>query len=216
MPLPLTHIFTHKFLKTSPAGGNSATQAPRSQSGIKSWQHMPTKVTLHTPDLEQSGQHNSIWAWPETQVSLWATLQHADETGWHCSTNRPEVWAWQPAATISSCHYLPGRSRVQSHTNMDATSTETHGADLKAMPRLSPMWLIVRWLDAVNCGDRNKRIRHKKNKNLAMSQSLFESDSMKRQETVTTGPLTFTNMHICVHLVYRSWHWHNIPVSVHK
>lgn len=180
-----THIHTNSS-KRHLLGENSTAQAPRSQSGIKSWQHMPTKVTLHTPDLEQSGQHNSIWAWPETQVSPWATLQHADETGWHCSTNRPELWAWQPAAMISSRHYLPGRSRVQSHRNMHATSTKTHGADLKAMSRLSPKWLIVRSLDAVNCGDRNKRIRHKKKQqNLAMSQSLFESDSMKRQETVT-------------------------------
>lgn len=42
-------------------------------------------------------------------------------------------------------------------------------------------------------------------KNLAMSQSLFESDGIKRQEMVT-AVLTFTNMHIGVQLVYWSWH----------
>lgn len=162
---------------------SSGAQAPQSPRRIKPWQHMPTQFTMYTPDLEQSGQHNSIWALPETQISPWATLHHTDETGWHRCTNRPEEWAWQRAAMISSCHYLPGRSQVQPHRNMHATSTETLGADLKAMPSLSSMWLIVRWLDAVNWGDRNKRIRRQKN--LAMSQSLFESDSIKRQEMVT-------------------------------
>lgn len=194
--------------------GSRAAQAPQSPRRIKPWQHMPTQFTMYTPDLEQSGQHNSIWALPGTQVSPWATLHHTDETGWHRCTNRPEEWAWQRAAMISSCHYLPGRSRVQPHRNMHATSTETLGADLKAMPSLSSMWLIVRWLDAVNWGDRNKRIRHpKKLGNVSVSIWVRQH---KEAGDGDGGPLTFTNTCIGVQLVYWSWHWNNIPVAVHK
>lgn len=35
---------------------------------------MPTQFIVYTPDLEQSGQHNTIQAHPETEISLWATL----------------------------------------------------------------------------------------------------------------------------------------------
>lgn len=46
----------------------------QSQSGIMSWQYMPTQFIVCTPDLEQSGQHNTIQAHPKTDISLWATL----------------------------------------------------------------------------------------------------------------------------------------------
>lgn len=137
---------------------------------------MPTRFTVYTPDLEQSGQHNSIWALPETRVSPWATLPH----WWDRLTPQHKQAAGVGVTARchdSSCRYLPGRSQL--------TCTETLGADLKAMPSLSSMWLIVSWLHAVNWGDRNKRIRHQKN--LAMSQSLFESDNIKRQEMVTAA-----------------------------
>lgn len=164
--------------------GSRAAQAPQSPRRIKPWQHMPTQFTTYTPDLKQSGQHNSIWALPGTQVSPWATPHHADETGWHRCTNRPEEWAWQRAAMISSCHYLPSRSQVQPHRNMHTTSTETLGADLKAMPSLSPRCgsLSGGWMLSIGVTEISALGTKK---NLAMSQSLFESDSVKRQETVT-------------------------------
>lgn len=107
--------------------GEAALQRRLSLLGkIKPWQPMSAHFPMYTPDLEQSGQHNSIWAPPETRVSLWATLQHTDETDWHCSTNRPEVWAWQPAATISSCHYLPGLSHRFPHTETCMQRAQKH------------------------------------------------------------------------------------------
>lgn len=50
------------------------SSAPQSQSRIMSWQHMPTPCIVYTPDLEQSGRHDTIQARPETEISLWATL----------------------------------------------------------------------------------------------------------------------------------------------
>lgn len=143
----------------------------------------------------------------ETLVSPWTTLHHTDETGWHRSANRPVVWAWQPAALIPSCLYLPGLSHRFTHTE---TCTETHGADFKAMPLLPWMWLIVRLLDAVSCTDRNKHIRHKKKKKLGnVSVSIW----VRQHEEAGDGegsPLTFP-MCICVHLVDWSWHWKQHP-----
>lgn len=203
-----------ELLKMSPARGGSAAKAPQSPRKNQAMTAYVRSISpMYTPDLEQSGQHNSIWAPPETQVSLWATLQHTDETRWHCSTNRPEVWAWQLAATISACRYLPGLS----HRNMHATRAEIHGADLTAMPLLPWMWLIVRLLDAVNCSDRNKRIRHTHTHtpNLAMSQSLFEWDSMKRQEMVKAVLWRSQCASVYTWFIGAGTE-NNIPASMHK
>lgn len=35
---------------------------------------MPTQFSVYTPDLEQSGQHNTIQAHPETEISQRAVL----------------------------------------------------------------------------------------------------------------------------------------------
>lgn len=64
------HVSRGRALHVTDAGTQSA---PQSQRRIMSTQHMPTRCTVYTPDLEQSGQHNTLQAHPETEISLWAT-----------------------------------------------------------------------------------------------------------------------------------------------
>lgn len=107
------HVSRAVTLPVTDAGTQSA---PQSQSGIMSWQHMPTHcivctwpgtkwTTQYYPSLRQKSHRE-----PHFSTHWWdrLTLQHTEG----------EVWVWQPATIISSCHYLPGHSQLCSRRQM--------------------------------------------------------------------------------------------------
>ncbi len=142
------HVSRTVTLHVTEAGTQSASQ---SQSGIMSWQHMPA--------------HYIVCTWPGTKwtTQYYPSLRQKSHSEPHFSTHwwdrltlrhtEGEVWVWQPATIISSCHYLPGHSqlcsqrqmhkhcmRAHTHTSMHTNinicehTPKTHRTQLKVVP----------------------------------------------------------------------------------
>lgn len=196
-----------------------------------SWQHMPTQFIVYTPDLEQSGQHNTIQAHPKTDISLWATLLNTLMRQADTAAHRRRVVGVTaryhnfilplPAQLLTVIVTESDAQTLQASTHAQHMHTQTY---LQYTPKLTglssrwchcfSMWLIVRLLDGVvNWADRNKHISYKKLwqcLSLNLSQAAWRSARRWRPST------EFHVYVIGIHLVYLSWHRNKVIVPIHK
>lgn len=118
---PVTHRHVSSPNLMCPGQQHAGTQsAAQSQRGIMSRQHMPTHCIVYTVHLTWNKVDDTTLSKPvprqkshcEPHFSThwWdrLTLQHTEG----------EVWVWQPATIISSCHYLPSHSQLCSQRQM--------------------------------------------------------------------------------------------------
>lgn len=110
------HVLRAETLHVTDAGTQSA---PQSQSGhvvtahARSLHSLCTHLTWNKVDdttLSRPVLRQKSHCEPHSSTHWWdrLTLQHTEG----------EVWVWQPATIISSCHYLPSHSQLRSQRQM--------------------------------------------------------------------------------------------------
>lgn len=153
------------------------------------------------------------------------TLQHTEG----------EVWVWQPATIISSCHYLPSHSQLCSQRQMHKhcmqanmhRHTHKHKHNAQHTPKThrtqvkggaSTLLLTVThcqvagWVLSIELTEISI-LATTGCGNVSLSIWVKQHEEVHDAEG---SPLSFTNMCICLHLVCLSWQWNEVTVSIHE
>lgn len=161
---------------------------------------------------------------PHASTHWWdrLTLQHTEG----------EVWVWQPATIISSCHYLPSHSLLcsqrqmhkhcmqanmhkRTHKHMRNTHQNTQDSvkgDASALLLTVTHCQVAGWMLSIELTEISI-LATTNSGNVSLSIWVEQHEEVRNAEG---SPLSFTNMCSCLHLVCLSWHWNEVMVSIHK
>lgn len=200
---------------------------------------MPTQFIVYTPDLEQSGQHNTIQAHPETEISLWATLLNtlmrqadsAAHTGrgvgvtarYHNFILPLPAQLLTVIVTESDARTLHAGKHAQAYTQTYCTCNTHQNTQDWVKGGASTLLLdvthcqVAGWVLSIELTKikilATKKKKKRKSGNVSLSIWVRQREEVHDAEG---SPPSFMSVCICLHLVYLSWHRNKVMVSRHK